>query len=201
MSLGMSDVRYFMGLLVVMFLPPGIGWWYLVHPFVGFWRRVGVVGTMTSVTVFTVGGAGLLYLARDVLMGVDLGTHRGMVTLAALAMAPAMWIALRRRRHLTFRILAGVPELDPSGRGGELLTEGPYAVVRHPRYVEVALGTLAYAFLANWSGPYVVTALALPALHGIVLLEERELRARFAEAYEEYAARVPRYLPPLRRSP
>ena len=43
-----------------------------------------------------------------------------------------------------------------------------------------------------------VFAAILPAVHLIVLLEERELGRRFGAAYDEYAARVPRYLPGAR---
>ena len=53
----------------------------------------------------------------------------------------------------------------------------------------------AYALAANYVGGYVVAVLTIPALHLVVLLGERELSERFGAAYDEYRARVPRYIP------
>lgn len=78
-----------------------------------------------------------------------------------------------------------------------MLSEGIYGRIRHPRYVEVVIGTWAYAVFANHLGAYVVAALTIPSIHLIVLLEERELVERFGARYEEYRSRVPRYVPRL----
>ena len=157
----MDTARYVFGVLIVTALPPGLLWWFLVHPFVGFWRGIGARGTLWSMTIVAVAGL----------------------------------VALKRKEHLTMRILVGIPELEPSGHGGTLLTEGIYAVIRHPRYVEIVLGTLAYSLFANYLGAYLLTAATIPILHLIVLLEERELRERFGEEYLAYTAAVPRYIP------
>jgi protein-S-isoprenylcysteine O-methyltransferase Ste14 len=79
------------------------------------------------------------------------------------------------------------------------LTEGIYARLRHPRYVEVTLWTLGYSLIANYTGVYLLWLLSLPTLHLVVLLEERELRQRFGASYDAYARRVPRYLPKRER--
>ena len=121
-----------------------------------------------------------------------------LVVAAAGLGAITTWIAVIRRRQLTTRILFGVPELDKDNPG-TLLTDGIYAHLRHPRYVEVWLGTLAYACFANYLGAWIVWLATGPMLHLVVLLEERELRDRFGGEYEAYMARVPRYLPRLRR--
>ena len=55
--------------------------------------------------------------------------------------------------------------------------------------------SFAYVAFANYSGAWVLYALAFPAIHLVVLLEERELRERFGAEYEDYCRRVPRYLP------
>ena len=110
--------------------------------------------------------------------------------------ATSVAIAIQRRKQLDSRTLAGVPELDREAPG-KVLTGGIYAFVRHPRYIEVALGTLGYAVFSMWLGALVVALLSLPVLHLIVLIEERELVARFGDEYEEYRARVPRYVPRL----
>jgi protein-S-isoprenylcysteine O-methyltransferase Ste14 len=87
------------------------------------------------------------------------------------------------------------PELSQRRYPGKLLTEGIYAKVRHPRYVEALLGTLGYALFANYLAVYIAFLLAIPALYLVVLLEERELRDRFGAEYEEYSRRVPRFVP------
>ena len=120
-----------------------------------------------------------------------MGFEAGVAIVTAVISA---WIAIIRRKQLTNRILAGVPELEKDG-GGVLLTEGIYGRVRHPRYVEVWVGTLAYAAFANYVGSWIVWLLTAPILHLVVLLEERELRDRFGAEYEAYEKRVPRYVP------
>jgi protein-S-isoprenylcysteine O-methyltransferase Ste14 len=195
----MDTARYVIGVLLVVGLPPGLAWWFVVHPFVTFWRRVGARRTLGVVTVAALAGVAGLFVVRDELLMTDLGTHTPLLAVAAVLLVATVWIATLRRRHLTFRILAGLPELEDGGEPGELLDEGIYARIRHPRYVEVVLASWTYAVFANYLGAYVVAAITIPLLHLIVLLEERELVARFGARYEEYRSRVPRYVPVRRR--
>jgi protein-S-isoprenylcysteine O-methyltransferase Ste14 len=181
------------GVLLVVGIPPGVAWWFLIHPFVGFWRRLGARTALATVALSMISTMVLLAMVRDRLMGRDLGTDWRLVAVAAVLATAAVSIGTWRRRHLTTRVLAGMPELE--GDAGNLLTEGPYAVLRHPRYVEVACAVFAYAAFSNHVGPWVVAVATLPALHLVVVLEERELRERFGAEYEAYRARVPRYLP------
>ncbi|HWP00391.1 MAG TPA: isoprenylcysteine carboxylmethyltransferase family protein [Methylococcus sp.] len=94
-----------------------------------------------------------------------------------------------------------MPELAPARYPQRLLTEGPYARIRHPRYVQFMLALLGYALIANYLTVYAVVLVWLAGLYGIVVLEEKELRARFGEEYIEYARRVPRFIPRIRREP
>jgi len=183
-----------LAVLVVATVPPGIVWWYVVHPFVGFWRRLGPRVTLWVVGITMVALMAVLGVARAWLVGADLGTNWVLAALGVACLAIAIAVGIKRRRYLTKRILAGIPELARD-EPGTLLTEGPYAVIRHPRYVEVLVGVLGYALVANYVGGYVLVALSVPALHLVVVLEERELAARFGTAYEAYRARVPRYIP------
>ena len=191
----MDTARYIFGVMVVTFLPPAMVWWFLVHPFIDFWRRRGAGLTLSVTTVVTAGGILALMTVRDSLLMTDFGTSGVATALAVLLIIPASYIAIRRRKLLTFRILAGVPELKNEAQPGAMLSRGIYAKIRHPRYVEIILGTFAYALFANYLGSYLIALATIPVVHIIVLFEERELIARFGTAYEEYAARVPRYVP------
>jgi protein-S-isoprenylcysteine O-methyltransferase Ste14 len=86
---------------------------------------------------------------------------------------------------------------DPSPQ--ELVTEGIYARIRHPRYLSVLLGLVGLALMANYFGIYVVVAAFVPGLYAIIILEERELVERFGDAYRDYCKRVPRLIPRLHR--
>jgi protein-S-isoprenylcysteine O-methyltransferase Ste14 len=190
----MSTARYIIAVLLVISIPPALAWWFVIHPFVGFWRRVGKPITYTVMTVLFLGSVAGLFAIRDALVLTDLGTNWITVAVATVLIIPALWIAILRARYLSFAILTGVPELDADGTGGTLLNEGIYAVIRHPRYVEIVLGTLAYAAFANYLGGYIIALLTIPGIHAIVMIEERELAARFGEQYEAYRESVPRYI-------
>lgn len=114
---------------------------------------------------------------------------------ASLMMLPPLvfgvWI-LRHNRIGNFNIR---PELKS---GAQLITSGPYALVRHPMYVAVLwVGFCVVVFYAS------ATALLLWGLLFLVLdrkaaLEENYLRIHFAD-YDAYADKVGRFFP--RRPP
>lgn len=81
-----------------------------------------------------------------------------------------------------------------------LATAGPYARVRHPQYVAFVL--ILLGFLLQW--PTLLTLLMFPILllmYGrLAISEEDEMRRQFGEAYENYVARTPRFLPNLKQT-
>jgi len=195
----MDLLRYVLAVCIVVGLPPGLGWWFVVHPFVEGWRRVGAGLTLTIVTILLLAAVVGLFQLRDLLVGPDLGLRWPLAGLGLILVAASLYVQQQRRKHLTMKILVGLPEVqaDAANRG-QLITEGPYAIVRHPRYIEFVLGAFGYAAIANYVGSWIVAILTLPILHLVVLMEERELTQRFGDAYRQYAARVPRYLPKRR---
>lgn len=80
------------------------------------------------------------------------------------------------------------------GLGGPLRADGPYRYSRNPQYVGTVGGLLGYALICNsaltltawalWSSWYLLAPFA----------EEPWLREHLGVPYEEYAARVRRYL-------
>jgi protein-S-isoprenylcysteine O-methyltransferase Ste14 len=188
-------VRRIVAVMLAISLPPAMLYWFIVHPFVGFWRRMGLAVTYVFLAVFYVGSAAGLYLVRDTLLGRDLGLSLPLTLVALPLVVAAIVISRKRRKYLTFRHLAGVPEIAPAKHGTGLLREGIYSRIRHPRYVEFALALVGYALFANFEGLYWMTAATLVLLYLIVILEERELRERFGQEYVEYSAQVPRFIP------
>ena len=91
------------------------------------------------------------------------------------------------------RTLAGVPEV--ANEHQQLLTEGFYENIRHPRYLAALVGITGLALIVNYLGIYLMTALLYPAMYAVILLEERELVSRFGEKYRKYQRQVPRMVP------
>ena len=187
-------VRYGMALLLVIGLPPGLVWWFIVHPLIRFWRRVGVRGTYTTLGILFFLAVGGLFSVRGLLLAREYGTQWPLVALSLPFLVTGAVIQRKRGKHLKFLTLAGVPEVDPA-RGSRLITEGIYARIRHPRYVEFCLSITGWALFCNYLAVYLLAAGTLAAIYAIVLMEERELRERFGEKYVNYSRRVPRFLP------
>ena len=191
----MDAARYWVGVLLVSFGPAAIFYWFSIHPFVSFWRRIGMRWTLAVHFAAMALITGVLLTQRDLLMRGDLGLHLPLVGVAAVLLVLSGIL----RRHLgqafPSRTLVGVPELDPQDRGTELIATGIYARMRHPRYVQLLLAFLAYALFANWVSCYVAFVVTLVAVRLVVVLEERELLQRFGAEYAEYMKSTPRFLP------
>ena len=77
----------------------------------------------------------------------------------------------------------------------ELVTSGPYRMVRHPIYTGLLLAFLGTAIArGEWRGLLAV-ALALWAFWRKSRVEERLMREQFGGAYEEYSQRVAALIP------
>lgn len=111
----------------------------------------------------------------------------GWLMLCLAGTAFGMW-ALFHNRVGNFRIY---PEPRP---GAELITSGPYRLVRHPMYTALMVMMLGVALynghVVNAAGFILVTV----AVAGKAVREERFLGDRF-RGYREYAAATPRFIP------
>ncbi len=79
----------------------------------------------------------------------------------------------------------------------ELITGGPYGLVRHPIYSGLALAFVGTALaIGEWRAVLAVV-LALVAIVHRIIVEERFMREQFGAAYDAYAQRVRALVPGL----
>ena len=109
------------------------------------------------------------------------------VLVTAAGLAFAIWA-----RHYIGRNWSAIVTLK---EGHELVTSGPYALVRHPIYTGLLFGFLGSAIaLGQWRGLLAVAIVYLALLRKY-RLEERWMRERFGVAYDAYRARVKALIP------
>lgn len=191
----MDTFRHVVATLIFVTVPAGFLFWIVIHPLARFWRRrppFWAYGAAIATMAASMAG---LYLVRGRFVRVDFGGSGYLLFLGILCLTLASVLGLHRKRHLTGRILAGWPELASGAGPGQLLTDGIYAQIRHPRYVEALIGVLGWSFVADHLASYVIALVSVPMIRLIVWLEERELSDRFGERYAAYSATVPRFLP------
>jgi protein-S-isoprenylcysteine O-methyltransferase Ste14 len=188
--------RYWVGAILLISLPPAMGYWIIIHSFAAHLRVFGPKVILTIMFALLVLAAVNIFPFRDILLGTDLGS----TPLLWIPAAPLLYWAFKNeralRKHLSLATLVGIPELR-EGEPGKLLNQGIYARVRHPRYANIFIAMIAYALFVNYLGFYLIVALTGAALYLITYLEERELRVRFGQDYIDYATEVPRLIPKI----
>ena len=84
-------------------------------------------------------------------------------------------------------------------RGHHLATEGPYRWVRHPQYLGFV--AIMFGFLLQW--PTLLTLAMFPVLVAMYvrlsITEERDSEQSFGQAWLDYAAMTPRFVPKFGR--
>jgi len=79
--------------------------------------------------------------------------------------------------------------------GHELVTAGPYAIVRHPIYTGLILAFVGAALAIGEWRAVLAAVLGVIAFWRKLSLEERWMREQFGERYQAYSRRVPALIP------
>jgi protein-S-isoprenylcysteine O-methyltransferase Ste14 len=109
-----------------------------------------------------------------------------LVGVAAIAFCALAARTLGQQWSMTARLVSG----------HELVQRGPFAIVRHPIYLAM-FGLLLEAglVLATWPALLTAAAVFLVGTRNRIGQEEQILRRQFGSAFDEYARRVPAFLP------
>jgi len=199
--LSFEFLRYAVALACFLGVPAILIYWLLIHGLIGFWKKLGLAPTILIIlTVINTCAVGM-YLVRDRFMARDFGTSYPLMALGFVVVAAAYTMFLALKRKFSIKILTGAPEINPSKHAVKLVTDGVHGRLRNPRYTQMTISYLGYALIANYLIGYVMVAVWIVGIYLVVLLEERDLRARFGKEYEDYCARVPRFIPSFKKAP
>jgi len=80
-------------------------------------------------------------------------------------------------------------------RGHELVTSGPYAIVRHPIYTGLVVAFVGSATALGEARGVLAVALVVASLWRKLRLEERWMAEQFGDDYERYRGRVRALVP------
>ncbi len=194
----LDRVAYYLALVTLVTVPATLIAWLLLHPFVSFWRRIGSAKTLIVITAAVVLAALVVYLAREPLLRVRFGARWPLACASAVLLALSSYLNALVYRQVPKSMAFGLAEIS-SADSGQLVTEGVYSRLRHPRFVAMALAVAAMALLTNYLAVYILSVVYLATIVVIALLEDRELAARFGSRYSDYARDVPRFLPRISR--
>ncbi len=181
----------------------GIVAWYVIrYPFERRAKRVRVVSNRRTL-IENVGLASAFfglaivpgfYVATGIPEVGDYEPRAWTVVLGTIVFAAAMWVFRRTHKELgrNWSISLEIREKH------ELISSGPYALVRHPMYTSFLLMALGQAFLIpNW-------VVGLAGLAGFAILfflrvdkEERMMLEIFGPRYSAYMERTKRLIPYL----
>ena len=191
----METFRYIVALLLVTLVPAMCLYWLLLHGFLPVWKRLGISASQYLLWAAVLAIAVYFSSWRDVLLATDYGFQPLLFVTGIVLLLGAIAFRIQIERFLPWRVQLGLPEIDPAGHAHKLITDGPYAHTRHPRYLQVFLALAGWAFLANYAAAYVVALLWVPLMLIIVRLEEAELHRRFGADYDAYCGHVARFWP------
>jgi protein-S-isoprenylcysteine O-methyltransferase Ste14 len=145
-------------------------------------------GVFIQMLAFFSAGFGGIHLALPAASPLALGEAAAVAALMLLALG--LFTSAARAMGANWSIVARMRE------GHELVTAGVFAYLRHPIYT--AIGSFLIAMAVAFGHEYaLILALPLFAIGTGIRVHEEEklLRGEFGAAYEDYAARVKRFLP------
>ena len=115
--------------------------------------------------------------------------HFGVLHLLSFAFLFAGFTLLSKAWHVLYH----------AQRRHQLAVAGPYRYVRHPQYIGFV--SIMFGFLLQW--PTLLTLAMVPVLVlmyvRLAIAEERDSEKAFGDAWQQYAATTPRFIPRLKK--
>jgi methanethiol S-methyltransferase len=173
--------------------------WLMTHPFVGRWRTLG-----RRAFLFIVPAWGAVIVIVFLIMWPFRSAHfyGNWFAWAPAALFFFLGFSIYRAAFRSFHHtqVSGLAELEPGKHRQHLITTGIRSRVRHPIYLGHLCEILCWC-IGTGLIPLSVLALFAVVTGAIMIrMEDRELEARFGEAYREYRQRVPAVIPRLKTS-
>ena len=174
--------------------------WFVFHPALGYWRRLGNRAFGVALPVWLIFAAGII-LARHEIFAHRLQRNTLTWAVGGALFFAASWLDRQTRQAFGWRRLVGLTELNPDHRLCGVIRTGVYARVRHPRYLLYMLMILSMAFLTGALAIFLLAFLNVLVYQILAPLEERKLLDQYGPQYEDYRRSVPRFVPHLGRTP
>ena len=175
-------------------------YWFVFHPAIRFWRRLGNRAFWVALPVWLTFAAGII-ISRHQLFARRLERNALTWAVGGVLFLVASWLDVQTRHALGWRRLAGLTELNPQHPLCGVIRQGVYARLRHPRYLLYMLMILSMAFLTGAQSIFLLAFLNVLLYQILAPLEERELLDQYGPQYEDYQRLVPRFVPHLGRTP
>jgi protein-S-isoprenylcysteine O-methyltransferase Ste14 len=168
--------------------------WFVVHPFVERWRASGRRAYAFLLPVW----GGFIAIAF-LLMRPFRSAHfyRNWFAWAPAAIFFLLGFSIYRAAFQRFdrAKVSGLAELEPGRHRQQLITTGIRARVRHPIYLGHLCEVAAWCIGTGLVALYALAAFAVISGAIMVRMEDRELEARFGDAFRAYRQRVPGVVP------
>ena len=187
-------VKEYLAIAALIFWPVIPLFWIPVHFATGFFKKIGLL-TYAMPLVTWLPLAYLIFQNRTFLISykTDLPMIVNIIGMMLLVFGALlhMWTA----KLLGVGII-GVPEIFIKIKEN-IVTEGPFSLVRHPTYLSHTLIFSGVFFITGVIAVAILTVLDLIIITLMVIpLEEKELILRFGGEYEQYKKKVPaRFFP------
>ena len=124
--------------------------------------------------------------------------HIGILVIGSFLYFPGMGLALWGRLALGKNYFVSTGFGAQLFANHQLVTHGPFAIVRHPMYAGLILASLG-SLLIYHTWTTLLFACFAPVLIFRARREEATLAAEFGEQWQKYCSHVPGFLPKLRR--
>jgi len=172
--------------------------WLMIHPFIERWRKLGRLVYVLILPAWAVIIA-VVFLSVWPFRFAHFYLTWFAWAPAAMFFLLGFWTYRAAFQSFHHTQVSGLAEIEPGRHRQQLITTGIRSRVRHPIYLGHLCEILGWCVGTGLVALYLLALFAIFTGALMIRIEDRELEARFGEAYRQYRERVPTVVPRLSR--